>query len=101
MSDEREVEDVFPVGSVECCCGRQIVENEAGDWDHVDGEGMFCWPGARPGTSDAEYTAEPATKHCEHAIRMFQADRNTYRCTSPGCGHVADRDWSAVPGRTG
>lgn len=55
-----KIEEKFPEGCVECCCGRPIKKNDLGDWDHIDGTGMFCWPGARPRSQDAEYQAEPA-----------------------------------------
>ena len=98
-ADNRHLlEEEFPIGSCECCCGRAIKKTEPGDWDHVDGTGMFCWPGARPGTPDAEYTAEPVVKDCGHSVRMIQPN-GTYRCDR--CGDIAVRDWSAQPGRTG
>ena len=45
--------------SVECCCFRQIEENDEEQWVHVDGSGRRCWPDAPVGSRDAEFMAEP------------------------------------------
>jgi hypothetical protein len=41
-----------------CCCGREIELVEEDKWDHVDGEGVLCYPDS-PRSFDSRLVAEP------------------------------------------
>ena len=61
--------------SVECCCGRQIMQDTLTDeWDHVDGSGPQCWPDASPSSPDFKYMAEPSWPAFKHMAEPVDPD---------------------------